>query len=126
MKAYQSMRAQTKRLIDEKQAERAELMEKIAQGKKMLSDFQFTDQASIDAYREEIKKVCDDYSEAKRITGNKAASTFAALSLIAAAGLDVYKRQVQSREMSLLTESLRKSFVELQSQFPQSRQKTPE
>ena len=33
---------------------------------------------------------------------------------------------VQSREMSLLTESLRKSFVELQSQFPQSRQKTPE
>ena len=87
MKAYQSMRAQTKRLIDEKQAERAELMEKIAQGKKMLSDFQSTDQASIDAYREEIKKVCDDYSEAKRITGNKAASTFAALSLIAAAGL---------------------------------------
>ena len=87
MKAYQSMRAQTKRLIDEKQAERAELMEKIAQGKKMLSDFQFTDQASIDDYREEIKKVCDDYSEAKRITGNKAASTFAALSLIAAAGL---------------------------------------
>lgn len=90
LKAYQAMRSQVKRMIDEKQAERSELSRKIAKGKETLAEFQLNDQAAIDSYRQEITRAFDDYSRAKEIAekpsaGASIALVFGGAALLAAA-----------------------------------------
>ena len=60
--AYQNMRTQVKGLIDNTQAQKKDLDEKLANGKKVLSDNGFTDRASVDAMSasrgEALQRVC--------------------------------------------------------------------
>ena len=55
--SYQTMKRQVKAELDKKQEEREELLQKIARGKQILSNNQFTDQASIETYIGNARRV---------------------------------------------------------------------
>ena len=60
--AYQNMRTQVKGLIDNTQAQKKDLDEKLANGKKVLSDNGFTDRASVDAMSADAEKLYSEYN----------------------------------------------------------------
>ncbi|MCD8084170.1 MAG: AAA family ATPase [Clostridiales bacterium] len=64
--AYQNIRSQVKSLLTEKQEEREALLQKISRGRQALSGAQFTDEASIDAYRRETRETFQKYEALTR------------------------------------------------------------
>ena len=60
--AYQNMRTQVKGLIDNTQAQKKDLDEKLANGKKVLSDNGFTDRASVDAMSSDAERLYSEYN----------------------------------------------------------------
>ena len=60
--AYQNMRTQVKGLIDNTQTPKKDLDEKLAKGKKVLSDNGFTDRASVDAMSSDAERLYSEYN----------------------------------------------------------------
>ena len=60
--AYQNMRTQVKGLIDNTQTQKKDLDEKLANGKKVLSDNGFTDRASVDAMSSDAERLYNEYN----------------------------------------------------------------
>ena len=60
--AYQNMRTQVKGLIDNTQTQKKDLDEKLANGKKVLSDNSFTDRASVDAMSSDAERLYSEYN----------------------------------------------------------------
>ena len=60
--AYQNMRTQVKGLIDNTQTQKKNLDEKLANGKKVLSDNGFTDRASVDAMSSDAERLYSEYN----------------------------------------------------------------
>lgn len=60
--AYQNMRTQVKGLIDNTQAQKKDLDEKLANGKKVLSDNGFTDRTSVDAVSSGAERLYSEYN----------------------------------------------------------------
>lgn len=60
--AYQNMRTQVKGLIDNTQTQKKDLDEKLANGKKVLSDNGFTDRASVDAMSCDAERLYSEYN----------------------------------------------------------------
>ena len=60
--AYQNMRTQVKGLIDNTQTQKKDLDEKLANGKKVLSDNGFTDRASVDALSSDAERLYSEYN----------------------------------------------------------------
>lgn len=60
--AYQNMRTQVKGLIDNTQTQKRDLDEKLANGKKVLSDNGFTDRASVDAMSSDAERLYSEYN----------------------------------------------------------------
>lgn len=60
--AYQNMRTQVKGLIDNTQTQKKDLGEKLANGKKVLSDNGFTDRASVDAMSSDAERLYSEYN----------------------------------------------------------------
>ena len=60
--AYQNMRTQVKGLIDNTQTQKKDLDEKLANGKKELSDNGFTDRASVDAMSSDAERLYSEYN----------------------------------------------------------------
>ena len=60
--AYQNMRTQVKGLIDNTQTQKNDLDEKLANGKKVLSDNGFTDRASVDAMSSDAERLYSEYN----------------------------------------------------------------
>ena len=60
--AYQNMRTQVKGLIDNTQAQKKDLDEKLANGKKVLSDNGFTDRTSVDAVSSDAERLYSEYN----------------------------------------------------------------
>lgn len=60
--AYQNMRTQVKGLIDNTQAQKKDLDEKLANGKKVLSDNGFTDRASVNAMSSDAERLYSEYN----------------------------------------------------------------
>ena len=60
--AYQNMRTQVKGLIDNTQTQKKDLDEKLANGKKVLSDNGFTDRASVDAMSSDAERLYSEYT----------------------------------------------------------------
>lgn len=60
--AYQNMRTQVKGLIDNTQTQKEDLDEKLANGKKVLSDNGFTDRASVDAMSSDAERLYSEYN----------------------------------------------------------------
>ncbi len=60
--SYQNMRTQVKGLIDNTQTQKKDLDEKLANGKKVLSDNGFTDRASVDAMSSDAERLYSEYN----------------------------------------------------------------
>ena len=60
--SYQNMRTQVKGLIDNTQAQKKDLDEKLANGKKVLSDNGFTDRTSVDAMSSDAERLYSEYN----------------------------------------------------------------
>lgn len=60
--AYQNMRTQVKGLIDNTQTQKKDLDEKLANGKKVLSDNGFTDRTSVDAMSSDAERLYNEYN----------------------------------------------------------------
>ena len=60
--AYQNMRTQVKGLIVNTQTQKKDLDEKLANGKKVLSDNGFTDRASVDAMSSDAERLYSEYN----------------------------------------------------------------
>ncbi len=82
LKAYQDMRCQVKNLLAEKQEEREALLQKIAKGRQALSGAQFTDEASITAYRDEAKQTYTEYCVVKTASEKKSRTVFAVIAFL--------------------------------------------
>lgn len=82
LKAYQDMRSQVKNLLMEKQEEREALLQKIAKGRQALSGAQFTDEASITAYRDEAKNTYAEYCNVKTASEKKSRTVFAMIAFL--------------------------------------------
>lgn len=82
LKAYQDMRSQVKSLLAEKQEEREALLQKIAKGRQALSGAQFTDEASITAYRDEAKNTYAEYCTVKAASEKRSRTVFAVIAFV--------------------------------------------
>ena len=82
---YQAMRSQVKEELEKKQNTKEELLQKIARGRQILSNNQFTDESSIQAYLENAKKVYGEYSAAKTASEKKSRTVFTVLVFLLAA-----------------------------------------
>ena len=60
--AYQNMRTQVNGLIENTQTQKKDLDEKLANGKKVLSDNGFTDRASVDAMSSDAERLYSEYN----------------------------------------------------------------
>lgn len=60
--AYQNMQTQVKGLIDNTQTQKKDLDEKLANGKKVLSDNGFTDRASVNAMSSDAERLYSEYN----------------------------------------------------------------
>lgn len=105
--AYQQMKQQVKGLLDEKQEEREGLLQKIARGKQILESSQFTDQASIDAYRQKAESIYGQYQEDKFQSGKKLRGVLGVLAVIlgtmslCSAGFLYYMWNIQNMSLVL-------------------------
>lgn len=101
LKAYQDMRSQVKSLLAEKQEEREALLQKIAKGRQALSGAQFTDEASIIAYRDEAAATYSEYCTVKAASEKKTRSILAVaafiLSILCGAGAVMMALQNQEQ-----------------------------
>ena len=82
---YQAMRSQVKEELEKKQNTKEELLQKIARGRQILSNNQFTNESSIQAYLENAKKVYGEYSAAKTASEKKSRTVFTVLVFLLAA-----------------------------------------
>ena len=88
LSSYQTMRSQVKGIIENTQAEKAALDEKIQKGKQVLADSQFTDRNSVAAYEEKCKDYYESYREAETECKKKSRKVIAGAALfLSACGL---------------------------------------
>ena len=74
--AYQQMRAGSRSQIEEKQAEKESLLQKVARGRQVLSQNQFTDVQSIIDYQEKTQDVYQDYLDMKAASEKKSRNLY--------------------------------------------------
>ena len=80
--AYQNMRTQVKGLIDNTQAQKKDLDEKLANGKKVLSDNGFTDRASVDAMSSDAERLYSEYNTLNGECNKKSRKVFSGLTAV--------------------------------------------
>lgn len=65
MSVYQRLRSEARDLIDAKQKEKEHLLQKVAKGRQVLAQNQFTNMASITSYQEQTQAVYQEYQNVK-------------------------------------------------------------
>lgn len=85
LSSYQAEKAQVKEELEKMQSDKEELLQKIARGKQILSNNQFTDEFSIQSYLDNARKVYGEYSEVKNACEKKSRAFFTALFFLLAA-----------------------------------------
>ena len=93
--SYQNMRNQVKNIIDSTQSERTVLEEQIQEAKRNLTEYQFVDQASVDAYSKTAETYYNnyrDFSAKSQKKSRKVFGVFALLLALACIGGAVYLR----------------------------------
>ncbi len=73
---YQQMRAGARSDIEKKQAEKESLLQKVARGRQVLNQNQFTDIRSIKEYQDKTQAVYKDYQETKASLEKKSRQAF--------------------------------------------------
>lgn len=87
--AYQKMKTDTRSEIEAKQAEKENLLQKVARGRQVLAQNQFSDIPSIQSYLEKTQDVYNDYELAKDACDKKISVFFRAASFLLATCLIV-------------------------------------
>ena len=82
--SYQNMRNQVKNIIDSTQSERTVLEEQIQDAKRNLTEHQFIDQASVDAYSQTAETYYNNYREFSAKSQKKSRKVFGVLALLCA------------------------------------------
>ena len=82
--SYQNMRNQVKNIIDSTQSERTVLEEQIQDAKRNLTEYQFIDQASVDAYSQTAETYYNNYREFSAKSQKKSRKVFGVLALLCA------------------------------------------
>ena len=82
--SYQNMRSQVKSIIDNTQSERTILEDKILDAKKILEEYQFTDQASVDAYSQKAEEYYNNYRDFDAKGKKKSRKVFGVFALLLA------------------------------------------
>ena len=93
--SYQNMRSQVKSIIDNTQSERDVLEDQIQDAKRILTEYQFLDQSSVDAYSQRADEYYNNYrnfTEKGNKKSRKVFSVFALLLAIACLAGAVYLR----------------------------------
>ncbi|MDO4267085.1 MAG: AAA family ATPase [Eubacteriales bacterium] len=85
LQACQDQKSQVKNQLGEKLKEREELLLKIAKGRQALDSAQFTDEASVTAYRDEARASYREYLAAKKASGKKGRILLAVLAFLLSA-----------------------------------------
>lgn len=85
--AYQKMKTDTRSEIEAKQEEKEALLQKVARGRQVLSQNQFSDIPSIQSYLEKTQDVYDDYELAKEACDKRFPGIFRVLCFLLAACL---------------------------------------
>ena len=80
--AYQNMRTQVKGLIDNTQTQKKDLDEKLANGKKVLSDNGFTDRASVDAMSSDAERLYSEYNTLNEECNKKSRKVLSGLTAV--------------------------------------------
>ena len=80
--AYQNMRTQVKGLIDNTQTQKKNLDEKLANGKKVLSDNGFTDRASVDAMSSDAERLYSEYNTLNEECNKKSRKVLSGLTAV--------------------------------------------
>ena len=80
--AYQKMRTQVKGLIDNTQAQKKDLDEKLANGKRLLANNGFTDHASVDAVSSDAEKLYSEYNQLNAECSKKSRRVLSALTAV--------------------------------------------
>jgi len=83
--AYQQMRAGARSQIEEKQAEKESLLQKVARGRQVLGQNQFSDIQSIKDYQQRTQDVYEEYQATKASSGKKSRRVFRITAFILAA-----------------------------------------
>lgn len=84
IQTYQKLRVDMKTDLEERQAEKEELIKKVARGRQVLTSNQFTDHDSINSYSQKAQEHYDDYMEAQAACNRKPTKFASAISLILA------------------------------------------
>ena len=82
--SYQNMRNQVKSIIDNTQSERTVLEDQIQDAKRILTENQFTDQTSVDAYSQKAEEYYNNYRDFDAKGKKKSRKVFSALALLMA------------------------------------------
>ena len=77
--AKRQERGLVKEELDKKQKEKEQLLEKAAKGRQILLNSQFTDQASVEKYRNETRQHFEDHASAKAACNKRSRSVGAFL-----------------------------------------------
>lgn len=80
--SYQNMRTQVNGLIENTQTQKKDLDEKLANGKKVLADNGFTDQASVDAMSSNAEKLYSEYNMLNMECSKKSRKVLSALTAV--------------------------------------------
>ena len=80
--SYQNMRSQVNGLIENTQTQKKDLDEKLANGKKVLADNGFTDQASVDAMSSNAEKIYSEYNMLNMECSKKSRKVLSALTAV--------------------------------------------
>lgn len=87
MPAYQRLRSEAKELIDDKQKEKEDLLQKVARGRQVLEQNQFTTAESILSYQEQTGQLYHEYEGVKAYCEKKSRKVLRVLFFILAAAL---------------------------------------
>ncbi len=82
--SYQNMRNQVKNIIDNTQSERSILEDQIQDAKRTLTEYQFVDQASVDAYSQKAENYYNNYREFSAKSQKKSRKAFSIIALLIA------------------------------------------
>ena len=82
--SYQNMRSQVKSIIDNTQSERDVLEDQIQDAKRILTEYQFLDQASVDAYSQRADEYYNNYRNFTEKGNKKSRKVFSVLALLLA------------------------------------------
>lgn len=83
--SYQKLRSEARQTIAAKQKEKEALLQKVAKGRQVLAQNQFSDQDSIGDYLARTRQVYDEYTAARDYCSNKSQKAIRILSWILAA-----------------------------------------